>query len=180
MKKVFFNSCSWDKPSLFKYLKTHINGGYKIVYHQNNIVGINVTKMEVMNLLTLGVIKKLCYGTIPEIWDYYIDSGKSNAKYFLFFNFNVPHTSSKSVFSILSREYDDDMCYLDAVDKYHNTRHEEQGTVLSYSEISDKLNCNKDALFNAINRGLNPEIAKPHVKLTFGECLQLEKKILKI
>lgn len=177
-KKMYFNSCEWNKKSLFAYLRNNITEGYKIVYHQNNIVGINITKMYVMHLLTMGIVKKLCYGTIPEVWDYYINQ-ETDAQYFLFFNFNVPSSSSKSVYAILRRNFDGELV-LDAVDKYHNEKCERDIETFYYCGITSNLNCHKQSLFNAIYRGLYPDLSKPNVKLTYGECRELERKVLKI
>ena len=179
-KKRFFNSCEWNKESLFRYLKNNITDGYKIIYHQNNIVGVNITKQETMFLLTMGIVKKLCYGTIPEIWDYYINNDQSS-KFFLFFNFNVEKKSSKSIYSILSQESDENELVLMGVDKYHNQKREDFGNfcIKPRYEISNKLNLDRKSLFNSMKRALKPNLEKPNVQLTYIQCLELEKQVLK-
>lgn len=180
MKNVYFNSCEWSKESLLSYLRNHVTDGYKIIYHQNNILGLNITKMKTMNLLTVGIIKKLCFGTIPEVWDYYVNNYEC-AKYFLFFNFNVNKTSSKAVYAIVSRQLNYNELKLYAFDKYHKQKNEEFSDYKRVcAEISNVLNCDRKMLFKAIRLGKHPILVNPRIKLTYNQCVELEKRILRI
>ena len=180
MKNVYFNSCEWSKESLLSYLRNHVTDGYKIIYHQNNILGLNITKMKTMNLLTVGIIKKLCFGTIPEVWDYYINKNQYT-KYFLFFNFNVNKTSSKSVYAIFSHQFDNNELALYAFDKYHKQKEEEFGDFPRLrSDISNVLNCDRQMLFKTICLGHRPILVNPRIKLNYNQCVELEKRILRI
>lgn len=170
-KTFFFNACKWNKESLFEFLKLYVKEGYKIVYHQNNVVLVNITQQNVMKSLTMGIVKKLCYGTIPEVWDYYINESNTS-KYFLLFNFNVAPSSSKSIYAILAREDNNNILHLDAVDKYHKFFYGD--------EMINKLDLMEISFLNGINRGGKPTLVNPNVQLGYLECVKLEKRILRI
>lgn len=124
----YFNQCDWNKESLINFVRNELSDSY-IVFNGYGIVGVNVTTFEDCNRLAAGIFIKHCYSLIPNIWNLYVSRG-SLLEVVIFFNFNLPKTSSKSAFIVnyeqiyCSYETDNNgntIKFIRCVDKYHNT-----------------------------------------------------------
>lgn len=181
MTNTFFNSYEWNKESLINYVKDNLGDDAKVIYYQNNIVGINTITFESIRKLTIGIIKKLCYGTIPEIWDYYL-SQDDCVSYCVFFNFNVNKNSSKSIIALLCTKANE-CIYIDGCDKYHKFCTErisaKDNNFFSRKEISNKLGILSVDFSKAIQRIQKSIFVNPNSIKDYGYCKALEEKIFK-